>query len=100
MTVSNPEKYRKLVNQKVIYKESIVRGSKVKKLKEISEGLWYYVCEVDTSNPRIQELMTFLPERGIQYTLTTLPVIKPVELHKKIKEELDAIREIGVGSCS
>ena len=95
MTVSNPKKYRELVTSNVIYNESIIRGSKVEKLIEISEGLWEYICEVDLDNPRVQELMTFLPEKcGIEYTLTSLPDIKNLDEINTLDEAEDKLKKI------
>ena len=93
--VSDPKKYRKLVATNFIYNQSIVRGSKVEKLKEVKEGLWEYICVVDLDNPRVQELMTFLPEKcGIEYTLTSLPDIKNLDEINTLDEAEVKLKEI------
>ena len=95
MTVSNPKKYRQLVATNFIYDESIVRGSKVEKLKEVKEGLWEYICVVDLDNPRVQELMTFLPEKcNIEYTLTSLPDITNLDEMEPLDEAEVKLKEI------
>ena len=91
--VSDPEKYRELVGKQVIHEESLVRGNRILHLKEIESGRWSYTCEVDSDHPRVNELMTFLPnEFGVNYTLTSLPKITPVETCQKMKKELKAMK--------
>ena len=91
--VSDPEKYRELVGTQVIHKESLIRGNRILHLEESESGRWSYTCEVDKDHPRVNELMTFLPnEFGVNYTLTSLPKITPVETCQEMKKELDAIK--------
>ena len=91
--VSDVEKYRELVDTKIIYKESLIRGNKILALEEQEQGKWSYLCEVEVDHPRVHELMTFLPnDFGIKYTLTSLPKITPVERYEEMKKELNAMK--------
>ena len=91
--VSDAEKYRELVVSNVIYNESLIRGNKILTLEEQEPGKWAYLCEVEVDHPRVHELMTFLPnDFGVNYTLTSLPKITPVERYEEIKKELKAMK--------
>lgn len=92
-TVSDRIRYKELVDTGEIYKECLVRGNKLLSLKEVSAGKWEYEAEVDTSNPRVNELATFLIDLyGIDYTLASVPKVTPIQAQKEMLQELDSIK--------
>ena len=92
-SVSDHIRYKELVDAGVIYKECLVRGNKLLSLKEVSAGKWEFEAEVDTSNPRVDELATFLiDQHGIYYTLASVPKVIPIQAQEEMLQELESIK--------
>ena len=92
-TVSDHIRYKELVDSGEIQKECLIRGNKILSLKEVSAGKWKYEAEVDTSNPRIDEITTFLIDQyGIYYTLASVPKVTPIQAQKEMLQELESIK--------
>tara|TARA_R100000458_G_C8091936_1_gene122248 strand:- start:1 stop:327 length:327 start_codon:yes stop_codon:yes gene_type:complete len=92
-SVSDHIRYKELVDKGEIYKECLVRGNKLISLKELSAGKWEYEAEIDTSNPRLDELATLLVDLyGIYYTLASVPKVTPIQAQKEMLQELDSIK--------
>ena len=92
-TVSDHIRFKELVHTEEIYKESLVRGSKLVSLKEVSAGKWEFETVIDTDNPRVDELTTFLIDLyGIHYTHASLPKVTPIQAQKEMLQELESIK--------
>ncbi len=92
-TVSDHIRYKELVDTGELQKECLVRGNKLLSLKEVSAGKWKFEAEVDTSNPRIDEIATLLIDLyGIHYTLASVPKVTPIQAQKEMLQELESIK--------
>lgn len=92
-SVSDNIRYKELVDTGEIYEECLARGNKLLSLKEVSAGKWEFEAEVDTSNPRLDEIATFLIDLyGIYYTLASVPKVTPIQAQKEMLQELDSIK--------
>ena len=92
-SVSDHIRYKELVDTGEIYKECLTRGNKLLSLKEVSAGKWEYEAEIDTSNPRLNEIATLLIDQyGIYYTLASVPKVTPIQAQKEMLQELDSIK--------
>ena len=92
-SVSDHIRYKELVDTGELQNECLARGSKLVSLKEVSAGKWEYEAVIDTDNPRLDEITTFLIDQyGIYYTLASVPKVTPIQAQKEMLQELDSIK--------
>lgn len=70
------DRYREFANsaeQKKMFEDC---GAQLISLKETNPGVWEIVVNVDTTHPKVDDLMTITERKGFHYVLIQLPVIK------------------------
>ena len=72
------DRYREFANsdeQKEMFEEC---GAQLVSLKETNPGVWEIVVNVDTTHPKVDDLMTITDRKGFHYVLMQLPVSKKI----------------------